>query len=134
MTKILKVISAGVLLCALSWNGEALGQKPPGALKDHVDMTVSVVCKDGDATFTVTNNGVAWPGVGNLSVYSTDARKLIHQRRLRLAAGQRTTFRVTGVAADHLEFGLWVDPSWFERAFDYDARIKCSPSPDAASG
>jgi len=26
---------------------------------------------------------------------------------------------------DSFEFGLWVNPSWFKRPFDYDARIKC---------
>ena len=125
MTKILKVISAGILFCALSWNGEALGQSLPRAPKDVLDMNVSISCKNGDATFTITNKGEAWPGVGNLSVYTTGVAKLIHNRRMRLGAGQRVTFRVPGVAGDNFEFGLWVNPSWFKRQFDYDARIKC---------
>lgn len=125
MTKILKVFSAAILFCALAWNGEALAQGLSRAAKD-IDMNVSISCKDGDATFTVTNKGTAWPGVGNLSVFTTGAEKLIHNRRLRLNAGQRVTFRVPGVAGDNLEFGLWVDPSWFKRDFEYDAKITCS--------
>jgi len=126
MTKFLRILSASVLFCALSWTGEALGQGMPRTPPDFVDMNVSVTCKDGDATFTVTNKGKAWPGVGNLSVYTTGLTKLIHNRRLRLNAGQRVTFRVSGVAGDNAEFGLWIDPSWFKRDFSYDAKITCS--------
>lgn len=126
MTKILKIFSAGILFCALSWNGEALAQGLPRAPKDILDMNVLVSCKNGDATFTITNKGEAWPGVGNLSVYSTEVTKLIHNRRMRLNEGQRVTFRVPGVAGDNLEFGLWVDTTWFKRDFKYDARITCS--------
>ena len=125
MAKSLKIFSTGILFCALAWNGGALGQGLSRAPKDIVNMNVSVSCKDGDATFTVTNKGDAWPGVGNLSVYSTGETKLVHQRRLRLNAGQRVTFRVAGVAGDGPEFGLWVDPSWFKRDFKYDSRITC---------
>lgn len=125
MARIMKIFSAGLLFCALSWSGAALGQGMARAPKDIVNLNVAVTCKGGDATFTITNKGDSWPGVGNLSVYTTGATKLIHQRRMRLNAGQRVTFRVAGVAGDGLEFGLWVDPSWFKRSFDYDARIKC---------
>lgn len=126
MAKIIKIFSAGILFCALSWNGEVLAQGLRRVPKDVVDMNVSVVCKNGDATFTITNKGDAWPGVGNLLVYSTGGTKLIHQRRMRLAIGQRVTFRVPGVAGDNLEFGLWIDPSWFKRDFKYDAKITCN--------
>jgi len=90
-----------------------------------LDMKVSASCKNGNATFTVTNKGQAWPGVGNLSVYSTGVTKLIHHRRMRFGPGQRVTFRVLGSAGGNAEMGLWVDPSWFKRSFEYDARIKC---------
>ena len=126
MTKILKIFSAAILSCVLLWSAEALAQGLPRAPKDILDMNVSITCKDGDATFTITNKGEAWPGVGNLSVYTTGVAKLIHNRRMRLGAGQRVTFRVPGVAGDNLEFGLWVDTSWFKRDFSYDAKIMCS--------
>ena len=126
MAKMIKVLSAGLLFCALSGNEEALAQERAQAPTDFLDMSVSVSCKDGDATFTVTNKGESWPAVGNLSVYWTGDPKVIHSRRLRLNAMQRVTFRVAGVAGNHAEFGLWVDPSWFKRDFTYDAKIKCS--------
>jgi hypothetical protein len=126
MAKFLKTVSAGILLCAVSWNGQALGQGLTQPSKDIVDMNVSVICKNGDATFTVTNTGEAWPGVGNLSVYSVGVATPIHQRRMRFNKGQRVTFRVPGVAAENIEFGLWVDPSWFKRDLIYDAKITCS--------
>ena len=126
MTKILKIFSAAILSCVLLWSAEALAQGLPRAPKDILDMNVSITCKDGDATFTITNKGEAWPGVGNLSVYTTGAAKLIHNRRMRLGQGQRVTFRVPGAAGDNPEFGLWVDASWFKRDFSYDAKIMCS--------
>ena len=125
MLRIFKIIPAAVLFCALSWNAATLAQVLLPAPKNILDINVSVTCSDGDATFTVTNKGETWPGVGNLSVYSTEATKLVHQRRMRFTAGQRATFRVPGVAADNLEFGLWVDPSWGKREFAYDAKITC---------
>ncbi len=126
MTRIFKILTVAILFCGLSWSAAVLAQGPLRAPKDILDLNVMVTCKDGDATFTVTNKGGAWPGIGNLSVYSTEAKKLIHQRRMRFAIGQRVTFRVAGVAADQVEFGLWVDPSWVKRDFAYDAKITCS--------
>ena len=126
--KIFKTFSAVVLLGAVSWNGGALGQNLSGGLKDMpevLEMTVSVSCKNGDVTFTITNKGKAWPRVGDFSVYSTAITKRIHHRRMRLAEGQRVTFRVLGVAGGGSEIGLWVEPSWFKRRFDYDAKTTC---------
>ena len=123
--KFLKTFSAFAMLCLLSWNGEAVAQGLPRASNDILNMKVSVSCKNGDATFTITNKGAAWPGVGNFSVFSTAATVLMRQRRMRLGEGQRITFRVLGVAGDSPELGLWVNPSWFKRRFDYDAKITC---------
>ncbi len=125
MSKALNVVSAAILLGAVGWNGAASAQSVASVSQIALDLTVSISCKNGDATFTVTNKGEAWPGVGNLSVYATEATKLIHNRRMRLGAGQRVTFRVPGVVGDVQEFGLWVDTSWVTRNFAYDAKITC---------
>lgn len=115
----------GLLICCLSWSGGAFAQELAVAPKDLIDMKVSVKCRNGDAVFMIVNTGKAWPDEGIISVYWTDVTRLVHERRLRLGAGQRFSFRVPGVAGGSFEFGLWVNPSWFERRFDYDARIKC---------
>jgi len=121
-----RALLAAVAICGLAWGGTALGQQSAAVPDDSLDMKVTVKCQGGDAVFMIVNQGKAWPEPGTISVYWTGVTRLVHERRMRLGAGQRFTFRVPGVAGDSFEFGLWVNPSWFKREFDYDARIKCS--------
>lgn len=115
----------GRALAALLVGGLALGTAASASAGDGLDMRVSVKCQGGDAVFMIVNTGKAWPEPGTIAVYWTAVTRLVHERRLRLGAGQRFSFRVPGAAGDSFEFGLWVNPSWFKRRFDYDARIKC---------
>ncbi|HEX9569574.1 MAG TPA: hypothetical protein VF987_07835 [Rhodospirillales bacterium] len=120
-----RALPIALAICWLAWSGAAFGQQSAAMPKDLLDMKVTVKCQGGDAVFMIVNHGKAWPEPGVISVYWTGVTRLVHERRMRLGAGQRITFRVPGVAGDNFEFGLWVNPSWFKRQFDYDARIKC---------
>jgi len=120
-----RALPIGLAIGWLAWSGAAFGQQAAAMPKDPLEMKVTVKCQGGDAVFMIVNQGKAWPEPGIISVYWTGVTRLVHERRMRLGAGQRITFRVPGVAGDSFEFGLWVNPSWFKRAFDYDARIKC---------
>jgi hypothetical protein len=120
-----RAMLAGLAICWLAWSGTALGQQTAASPKDPLEMKVTVKCQGGDAVFMIVNQGKAWPEPGVISVYWTGVTRLVHERRLRLGAGQRISFRVPGVAGESFEFGLWVNPSWFKRHFDYDAKIKC---------
>ncbi len=124
-TTVRRPLWAGLLIGGLVLSGGPLAQAA-ATPDDELDMKVSVKCQHGDAVFMIVNRGKAWPEPGIISVYWTEVTRLVHERRLRLGAGQRISFRVSGVAGNSFEFGLWINPSWFKRPFDYDARIKCS--------
>jgi hypothetical protein len=91
----------------------------------HLKLSVSASCKKGAAIFKVLNEGDRWPKSGRFEVYSVEDKSLISQRKFRLAAGQKATFRVKDVADSYGEVGLWVQPSWYQRGFKYDATVVC---------
>ena len=90
-----------------------------------LELKVSASCKKGAAVFKVENKGERWPKSGRFEVYSVEDKSLISQRKFRLATGQKATFRVKDVATSYGEVGLWVQPSWYQRGFEYDAKIVC---------
>ncbi len=118
-------LSSALLIGGLLTGGGALAPELAAAPADVFDFNVSVKCQGGSVQFMIVNTGTAWPEPGKIEIYWTEVKRLVHERRLRLGAGQRVTFRIPGVAGKNFEFGLWINPSWFERPFDYDARIKC---------
>ena len=89
-------------------------------------LEVSAQCKNGEAVFQVTNVGEKWPRLGAISIHRTDTDALLSKRRMRLNNSQQATFRVRkSQVADVGEVGLWIEPSWFDRKFHYDAKIVC---------
>ena len=92
---------------------------------NHLKLKVDVSCKKGAAIFKVRNEGDRWPKTGRFEVYNVEDKSLIIQRKFRLAAGQKATFRVKDVASSYGEVGLWVQPSWYQRGFKYDATVVC---------
>jgi|SaaInl4_150m_RNA_FD_contig_41_712321_length_1055_multi_11_in_0_out_0_1 hypothetical protein len=92
---------------------------------NHLKLKVDASCNKGAAIFKVQNKGDRWPKSGRFEVYSVEDKSLILQRKFRLAAGQKASFRVKDVAASYGEVGLWVQPSWYQRGFKYDATIVC---------
>ena len=92
---------------------------------DHLKVKIETLCKKGTAIFKVRNEGERWPKAGRFEVYSIEDKSLISQRKFRLAAGQKATFRVKDVADEYGAVGLWIEPSWFTRQFKYDATVTC---------
>jgi len=92
---------------------------------DSLKVRVDTLCKKGAAIFKVRNEGARWPKAGRFEVYSIEDKSLIVQRKFRLAAGQKATFRVKDVADDFGAVGLWIEPSWYSRQFKYDATVAC---------
>ncbi len=90
---------------------------------DLLDLKIDVKCEKGTAVFKLVNNGGKWLKLGAIQIYRVDGKKVISQRRLRLAKGQTSSFKAR--AEDGGEVGLWVEPSWYRRKFDYDAKIAC---------
>lgn len=91
----------------------------------QVNLEVVTACVDGAATFKITNLGEAWPRLGTLNVMKvTDGGvEPLVQREMRFIAGQGASFRFKRAAGDRI--ALFVNPSWYERPFKFDAEVKC---------
>lgn len=92
---------------------------------DPVRLAVTASCDGGFALFTVVNEGELWSQMSKISVYRTDGRTLVSQRSIRMTKGQRMSFKVKGSPANPVELGIWIEPSWYQRDFAYDAKIVC---------
>ena len=117
---------------ALADFATAAGGRPPlsstGAGTDagtELQLQVNTACKDGTAVFKVANVGGRWPKAGAFAVYAIDGNKLISVRNLLLTGGQKATFKVKALNEGETVLGLWVEPTWYDREFRYDAKVIC---------
>ncbi|MCH7551159.1 MAG: hypothetical protein IIA35_05600 [Proteobacteria bacterium] len=92
---------------------------------DPIRLRVIAECTDGAAVFKVINIGGRWPRTGTFTIYTLDGQKWLSKRRLRLARGQRASFKFKSRKTGEMVLGLWVDPSWYSRDFRYDAKVIC---------
>ncbi len=91
----------------------------------ELSVEVSALCEGKTAAFQITNLGDLWPRLAEVSIFRTDTNGKIIQRRLRMANSQQMIFKVPNSASDAGEVGIFVEPSWYDRDFKYDATIKC---------
>lgn len=138
------VIALAVLAVFSGWLGEAAAQQGkvpvplasrPGAQIHTVDLAqagvqavnleVVTACVEGAATFKITNKGEAWPKLGTLNVVRVTSTGLepMAQRKMRFAAGQGASFRFRRAEGDRI--ALYVQPSWYDRPFEFDAEVQC---------
>jgi len=98
---------------------------PPRA--GFLKIEVSTSCANGVARFKVKNTGPVWPKAGSFSVYRIDGNKkyVVSSRRLRLKKGQIVSFAVKKSKNPTGNLGLFVEPSWYDRPFAYDATLHC---------
>ena len=102
----------------------ALGAVPAAAQGPEIKLSVIAKCEGGDAQFEVVNKGETWPRMATISILRTDNRTVVSQRKIRMAAGQRMVFRARE-APGAGGLGLWIEPEWYSRAFDFDAVVNC---------
>jgi hypothetical protein len=101
-----------------------LVQAPSPQTDVPVKIEVATTCEEGEAVFTILSRGDTWPAMGKVAVYRTEGQVLVIQRNMRMKTGQQASFRVKGVGAG-AEVGLWVEPTWYQRPFAYDAIVTC---------
>jgi hypothetical protein len=81
---------------------------------------------NGVAAFQVTNLGDRWPRLGEVAIYRTDTKGMLVQRRVRMTNSQQMIFKIPDeLSKELLEVGIFIEPSWYERKFAYDATVKC---------
>jgi hypothetical protein len=98
--------------------------EPAAAQGPEIKIQVGAKCEGGDAQFEIVNVGETWPRMAMISLLRADDHTVISQRKMRMAAGQRTVFRARE-APDAIGVALWVEPEWYKRDFAFDAAIHC---------
>ena len=90
-----------------------------------VNVEILSACMEGTAMFKIVNLGDKWPRLGKLKVYEIKEgqAKEISEREMRFAKGQKASFRLKNIGPARV--GLFVEPSWYERPFKYDAEVDC---------
>ncbi|MBT6095247.1 MAG: hypothetical protein HOH04_10215 [Rhodospirillaceae bacterium] len=93
----------------------------------ELNLNVAGSCEGGNAAFRVTNMGKAWPKLATVSIYrvGNGEPKRISARRMRFSDGQQATFKVPPAKNPTGRLGLFVDPSWAKRTFEFDATLTC---------
>ncbi len=94
---------------------------------DKLDLEISAKCDGRTPVFQVTNLGDRWSRLAAISIYRTDGKAMVTKRRMKLESSQQATFKVRkrGKALAG-EVGMFIQPSWANRPFQYDSKITCS--------
>lgn len=95
------------------------------AAGSNVNVEVISACINGVASFKVVNQGEKWPQLGKLRIYqiSNGQARELTARTMRFAEGQQASFRMKNEGNSSI--GLFVEPSWYVRPFQYDAEVSC---------
>jgi hypothetical protein len=90
-----------------------------------IDVDVVSGCVSNVAMFQIVNVGEAWPRMGKLHIIriSNGNSKTLAKRSMRFAAGQKASFRLKDIGPDTV--AIFVEPSWYERPFKFDAEVTC---------
>jgi len=92
----------------------------------ELSLEVNAICEGKTPAFQITNLGDRWPRLAEIGIYRTDTNGMVTQRRLRMTNSQQMIFKLPdAMGAEGNEYGLNVNPTWYERSFQYDATIKC---------
>jgi len=92
----------------------------------ELSLEINAICEGKTPTFQITNLGDRWPRLAEIAIYRTDTNGMVTQRRLRMTNSQQMIFKLPdALSAEGDEFGIFVQPTWYQRAFQYDATVKC---------
>jgi hypothetical protein len=93
----------------------------------RMKLEVSTVCSNGVSQFRVKNQGSDWSAAGAFSIYRIEDNNKyrVSSRRMRLKNGQVVSFTVKKSHNPSGNLGLFVDPGWYARPFNYDATLTC---------
>ena len=108
--------------------GETADVEVAAVRQGRLDMEIKSQCVYGDTTFTITNQGEAWPQRSAIDIYRLDRGRSqkIHSRRLRFAAGQSVKLKVPAAKNPTGQLGLFIDAPWAQRPFKMDRTLTCN--------
>lgn len=90
-----------------------------------LQLEITSTCTPEGVLFKIINRGDKWPRTGFLRLYHADDKSLISERRLRLGQGQKVSFVVKDDISQGRPVAVWVEPEWYKRDFEYDAKLLC---------
>jgi hypothetical protein len=88
-------------------------------------LQIAPACEGKTVTFDLVNTGEAWPAVGAIMILKASDRAVLNRRNMRLAQGQKASFKLLAERNPGGEIALYVAPTWYVREFTLDARISC---------
>ncbi len=105
----------------------AVTKSPTIAKAKRLKLAISTSCSNGVSKFRIENEGADWPKSSAFSLYRIEGDKKypVSARRMRLKKGQIASFTVNKARNPSGTLGLFVGPSWYQRAFAYDATLVC---------
>jgi len=112
---------------ATAAGGEASDVEVAAIQVADLNLNVDGECRDGVASFKVSNQGETWPKLATIAIYriGNGAPKRVSARRMRLSDSQMATFKVPPAKNTTGRLGLFVEPSWVKRKFAFDATLTC---------
>ena len=96
-----------------------------GAQRAKIDVEVETKCVDGNPYFRIVNRGEEWPEPAELKVLRTENQEIVVSRLMRMKTGQNATFKLPTDRLGRGEYGVRLEPSWYDRDAGYDARQSC---------
>ncbi|MCK4938819.1 MAG: hypothetical protein KAR80_00920 [Rhodospirillaceae bacterium] len=90
-----------------------------------LQLEITSSCTEKGSVFRIINRGKKWPRHGVLRLYNTDDKSVMADRKLRLAPNQKVSFVISKEKSKGRPIGMWIEPEWYEREFDYDAKSAC---------
>ncbi|MGB0683021.1 MAG: hypothetical protein ACPGOV_09950 [Magnetovibrionaceae bacterium] len=114
---------AAALACGLYFSGAEVVQAQ-GAI-NALRIDVAVACTPDAAEFRVHNLGDGWPRTAEFQIMTIATQGVLSKRKLRLAEGQRASFKIKKTKGGADQLGLFIDPSWYVRSFQFDAIVDC---------
>jgi hypothetical protein len=111
-----------------SGGGEEIALAPRrGKDGPNYSVEVNARCDGTNTIFEVVNLVSNWLGAAAVGVYRVREVGIVEKQVRRLASKQRLTMRVAPERGRGVEqLGVWVQPSWLLRDFQFDAQITCN--------
>ena len=93
--------------------------------ENELDLGILVGCKGKVATIKIKNNGAIWPKLAELQLYNAGKREILIKRKMKLKSNQIVSFNIKTNKFGADLIGVWVNPTWYKRHFEYDSVVNC---------
>ncbi|MGB0671728.1 MAG: hypothetical protein ACPGNT_09545 [Rhodospirillales bacterium] len=122
------LLTAGFLAAGIMGASQAVQAQQASPYGDDIRLEIVVFCSEDAAEFRVQNMGGTWPKSAKFQLLRVQDQTVLSTRQLRLSEGQKASFKIKNSKGGKDNIGMFIDPSWYVRAFQYDATVDCRTS------